>query len=128
MHQISQLFTCRWTSSAVSLFVCLFLPGEAGIHCKDLSDEAPAADVLASLSAEIAPVWESLGRRLGLPDSTIDNIKFSLVDTETKQRALKMLMVWRRQNPGSGLKDLAQALTAEELGPLADKYCREMVI
>ena len=100
------------------------MSGQVDTDCEDYPDEAPAPKVLASLSAEIVHVWQSLGRRLGLPNSTIDNIVYSLADLEPKQKACKMLMEWRMQQPGCGYRRLAQALKAERLGRLAEEYCR----
>lgn len=84
---------------------------------------------LNNLSGEIVRNWQSLGRRLGVTEGTIDDITVDNVSFLTpKQKAFGVLRIWRDKDSSSTYRQLAQALKDEGLGRLAEQYCSQQVV
>ena len=79
--------------------------------------------VVNDLSRDIIPCWESLGTHLGVNQSTIDGIKFSLLCIEPGQKAFEVLKAWRDKGSSSTYRELAKALRHVHKDGLAEKYC-----
>lgn len=63
-----------------------------------------------------------------MEEGTIDNIKFSILSPEPKQKAFEVLKSWLYKGRTSTYRQLAQALKEEDKGNLVNKYCIQQVI
>ena len=89
------------------------------------SKNRPSEDLLEDLSKEVASFWKSLGRKLKIPNASIeeiqnDNVQFPRV----REKAFQMLMIWvDEQGESASFSELSRALKALRNNRLAQKYC-----
>ena len=78
---------------------------------------------LDDLSKAITTCWASLGRKLGVDEDVIDDITENNVQCPSpKEKALRMLKVWRKKGKASTIVILAAALREVDKGRLAKQF------
>ena len=90
---------------------------------KDLDSVPPVHD-LKDLAKEITSSWHFLGIQLGVKSATINGIRDNVQNPTPEMKAFQMLNVWREKGSSSTYRELEKALEHENLGLLAEKYCR----
>ena len=87
--------------------------------------EIPSEDDFADLSKDIVPFWKHLGRKLKIPNASIEEIQSDNVQFPgVKEKAFQMLMVWvDEQGESATSSELSRALKALGKKRLAQKYC-----
>ena len=90
---------------------------------KDL-DSVPTVDDLKDLAKELTSNWYFLGIRLGVELATINGIRDNVRNLTPEINAFQMLNAWRGKGSSSTYRELEKALKRENLGLLAEKYCR----
>ena len=78
--------------------------------------------VLDDLSWDISPIWESLGRRLGVQEPTIANISGSVKNDTPTKKAFAMLKARYDKRVCSTPEKLFEALEHLEQHRLVEKY------
>ena len=120
-HAGTKLLWVNWAcglSSWLISFLFLFAGG-------------PSENELLDLSFEITSFWYSLGIRLGLTSSFLNNINHNVGFQSPQEKAFQMLLEWSHRQTKSGsmlYEDLSQALRKTGNCELAQKHCgREQV-
>ncbi|XP_015749012.1 PREDICTED: uncharacterized protein LOC107328774 isoform X4 [Acropora digitifera] len=102
-------------------------PPENRANCSqdDCNRGAPTDEMLQDLSQEITPFWKDLGRKLKVPNNTIDAIHIDNVQyLAVKEKAFQMLKVWKEKKSDVAKKrELSRALKALGKNRTEMKYC-----
>ena len=99
-------------------------PSKRSIVLKEESKTVPTEDVLDDLSRDIGKFWKSLGRKLKVPHSSIEEIQTDNVQYPgVKEKSFQMLMVWLERGESVTFSGLSRALKALGKNRLVKKHC-----
>jgi len=89
-----------------------------------VKDGCPTRDELEKLSQKVGDSWESLARRLEFSDEDITG--FVEDNRRYKQKALKMLLEWKKNNGSDATYKVLHSALCHELvkrKDLAEEFC-----
>ena len=87
--------------------------------------ETPTDEMLRDLSQDITSFWKTLGHKLKVPNTKIDEIQADNVQyPSVREKAFQMLMAWKELRfDVATIKELSRALKALGKNRTEMKYC-----
>ena len=97
-------------------------PAKRAKVLQEESEKVPSEELLGDLSSEIVTFWKHLGRKLKIPNASIEEIQSENIQyPSVKEKAFQMLMVWVDRGNSVTLSELSKALKALGKNRIAQK-------